>query len=82
MAAAQSLGRFLIMERTAPTNLPRRGFFLEITELLNVEVLARLLGSFRASVPQGLTYVGSAFIALAGSERDKLRVGPRIDCQF
>ena len=46
-----SLGRFLIMERTAPTNLPRRGFFLEITELLNVENLARLLGSSRASVP-------------------------------
>jgi hypothetical protein len=47
-----SLARFLIMGRTALTNLPRRGFFLEITKLLNVEVLARLLGSSRASVPQ------------------------------
>jgi ATP-dependent DNA ligase len=32
-----------------------------------LELLARLQ-------PEGLTYVGSAFIALAGSERDELRV--------
>jgi hypothetical protein len=49
----RSLNTAIGPAQLAPTNLPRWGFFLEITELPNVEVFGAVLGSSRAGRPPG-----------------------------